>query len=81
MYHIYHQEVLLLQLCGDYAKPLLNNLFLTKQFMQRVPRRQELRQSERVAKEVGVDDLGNRFHDFYYLHELADFFEPSDDQF
>jgi len=35
---------------------------------------EELRHSEKVAKEVSMDDL-------YYLHELADFFEPSDDRF
>src|SRR5258706_12013061 len=41
----------------------------------------ELRHSEKVAKEVSMDDLANRPHDLYYLHELADFFGPSDDRF
>jgi len=41
MYYIYHQEVLRLQLCGDYVKLLFNNLFLTNQYVQRFSRRQD----------------------------------------
>jgi len=84
MYYIYHQdqEALLLQLCGDYAKPLLNNIFLTNQCNEFLDVRiQELRQSEKIAKEVSLDDLANGLYDLYSLHQLADFFGLSDDRF
>jgi len=84
MYYIYHQdqEALLLQLCGDYAKPLVNNIFLTNQCNEFLDVRiQELRQSEKIAKEVSLDDLANGLYDLYSLHQLADFFGLSDDRF
>ena len=84
MYYIYHQDqkALLLQLCGDYAKPLLNNLFLTNQCNEFLDVRiEELRQSEKIAKEVSMDDLANGLYDLYALHQLADFFGLSDDRF
>jgi hypothetical protein len=84
MYYIYHQdqEALLMQLCGDYAKPLLNNLFLTNQCNEFLDVRvQELRQSEKIAKEVSLGDLASGLYDLYALHQLADFFGLSDDRF
>jgi hypothetical protein len=84
MYYIYHQdqEALLMQLCGDYAKPLLNNLFLTNQCNEFLDvRAAELRQSEKIAKEVSMEDLANGLYDLYSLHELATTFGLSDDRF
>jgi len=84
MYYIYHQDekALLMQLCGDYAQPLVNNIFLTNQCNEFVDvRTTELRQSEKIAKEVSADDLANGLYDLYSLHELADFLGLSDDRF
>ena len=84
MYYIYHQdqETLLLQLCGEYAKPLLNNLFLTNQCNEFLDVRiLELRQSEKIAKEVSIDHLADGLYSLYSLHRLADFFGLSDDRF
>ena len=84
MYYIYHQnqEALLTRLCGDYAKPLLNNLFLTNQCNEFLDVRiAELRQSEKIAQEVSREILGDRLHDLYSLHGLADFLGLSDDRF
>jgi hypothetical protein len=84
MYYIYHQdqEALLLQLCGDYAQPLLNNLFLTNQCNEFLDVRiQELRQSEKIAKEVSMSDLGDGLHNLYAFHRLADHLGLSDDRF
>ena len=84
MYYIYHQdqEALLMQLCGEYAKPLVNSLPLTNQCNEFLDVRvQELRQSEKIAKEVSMGDLAYGLYDLYSLHELADFFGLSDDRF
>ena len=84
MYYIYHQdqEALLLQLCGEYAKPLVNNLFLTNQCNEFLDVRiEELRQSEKIAKEVSMDDLSDGLHRLYSLHGVADFMGLSDDRF
>ena len=84
MYYIYHQdqEALLTQLCGEYAKPLHNNLPLTNQCNEFLDVRiTELRQSEKIAKEVSMGDLAYGLYDLYSLHELADFFGLSDDRF
>ena len=84
MYYIYHQDqkALLLQLCGEYAKPLLNNLFLTNQCNEFLDVRiEELRQSEKIAKEVSMDDLADGLRDLYSFHQLADFLGLSDDRF
>ena len=84
MYYIYHQdqEALLVQLCGEYANPLLNSLFLTNQCNEFLDVRiLELRQSEKVAKEVSMDNLAKGLQDVYALHELADYFGLSDDRF
>ena len=84
MYYIYHQdqEALLVQLCGDYAKPLLNNLFLTNQCNEFLDVRiTELRQSEKIAREVSMENLANGLHELYSLHELSDYLGLSDDRF
>ena len=84
MYYIYHQdqEALLLQLCGEYAKPLLNNIFLTNQCNEFLDVRiQELRQSEKIAKDVSWDHLSDGLHSLHSLHRTADFFGLSDDRF
>jgi hypothetical protein len=84
MYYIYHQdqEELLVQLCGEYAKPLLNNLFLTNQCNEFLDvRMTELRQSEKIAQEVSIENLRKGLHDLYSLHELADYLGLSDDRF
>jgi hypothetical protein len=84
MYYIYHQdqETLLMQLCGEYAKPLLNNLFLTNQCNEFLDvRAAELRQSEKIAKDVSIEDLSNGLYDLYSLHSLADYLGLSDDRF
>ena len=84
MYYIYHQDQkeLLMQLCGDYAEPLLNNLFLTNQCNEFLDVRvTELRQSEKIAKEVSMDNVASGLYDLYSLHELADYLGLSDDRF
>lgn len=84
MHYIYHQdqEALLMQLCGNYAKPLLNNLFLTNQCNEFLDVRiAELRQSEKIAQEVSREILGNCLYDLHSLHGLADFLGLSDDRF
>jgi len=84
MYYIYHQdqEALLVQLCGDYAQPLLSNLFLTNQCNEFLDVRvQELRQSEKIAQEVSMENLASGLYDLYSLHEVADYLGLSDDRF
>ena len=84
MHYIYNQdqELLLEQLCGEYAKPLLNNLFLTNQCNEFLDVRiAELRQSEKIAQEVSMENLGKGIHDVHSLHSLADYLGLSDDRF
>ena len=84
MYYVYHQdqEALLLQLCGEYAKPLLNNLPLTNQCNEFVDVRiSELRQSEKIAKEVTMDDISSGLQALHSLHRVADSLGLSDDRF
>jgi hypothetical protein len=84
MYYIYHQdqEALLIQLCGEYAKPLLNNIFLTNQCNEFLDVRvAELRQSEKIAQEVTLENLTSGLFDLFSLHELADYLGLSDDRF
>ena len=55
VYYIYHQdqEALLMQLYGDCAAPLINNLFLTNQCNELLDVGiQELCQSEKIVKDV-----------------------------
>ena len=71
-----------MQLCGEYAKPLVISLPLTNQCNKFLDVRvQELRQSEKIAKEVSMGDLAYGLDDLYSFHELADFFGLSDDRF
>ena len=59
---IYHQDqqALLMRLCSDYAKPLLNNLFLSSQCIEFLDVSIEgMRQSEKTAQEVTMSDLFN----------------------
>ena len=84
MHYIYHQdqEALLIQFCGEYAKPLINNIPLTNQCNEFVDvRTSELRQSEKIAKEVSMDDLSEGLYALYSLHGVADFLGLSDDRF
>jgi hypothetical protein len=84
IYFIYHQdqEALLVHLCGDYSRPLFKNLSSTNQCCEIVDvRTAELRQSEKIAREVSPDNLANRIHDLYSLHRLGDQLGLSDDRF
>jgi hypothetical protein len=84
MYFLYHQdqEALLVQLCGEYAQPLLKNLTGTNQCHEIVDvRTAELQQSEKIAREVSPDNLANGIRDLYSLHELGDYLGLSDDRF
>ena len=84
MYYIYHQdqEALLGQLCGEYAQPLLNNLYLTNQCNEFLDvRMAELRQSEKIANEVTMENLTNGLFDLHSLYKLADYLGLSDDRF
>ena len=83
MYHIYHQrqETPLLQLCGDCAKPLLNNLFLTNSATSSSMSGSRDCTSRRRLRRTLTWVASNGLYDLYSLRELGDFYELSADRF